>query len=89
MTGEVPDILRLYLNHHIDFDALEDRLLPLAALSPQDEDERDMVDLVFAEFYCVRDGTSSEDLFKERISQIVAPEPNRSLAATHSEATAI
>ena len=87
MTGEVPDILRLYLNHHIDFDALEDRLLPLA-LNPQDEDERDMVDLVFAEFYCVRDGTSSENLFKERVAQLIAPELSHALA-THGEATPI
>ena len=77
MTGEVPDILRLYLNDDIDFDALEDRLLPFA-FDPQDEDERDMVDLVFAEFYCVRDGTSSEDLFKERVAQLISPESNHS-----------
>ena len=79
MTGEVPEMLRLYLNDHIDFDALEDRLLPFA-LSPQDEDERDMVDLVFAEYYCVRDGTSSEPFFKERIAQLVALEPNHVLS---------
>ncbi len=87
MTGEVPEILRLYLNHHIDFDSLEDRLLPFA-LDPQCEDERDMVDLVFAEFYSVRDGTSSEPLFKERIAQLIAPEPNRA-RVTPSKATAI
>ena len=87
MTGEVPEILRLYLNHHIDFDSLEDRLLPFA-LDSQREDERDMVDLVFAEFYCVRDGTSSEPLFRKRLAQLIAPEPNRA-PATPSKANAI
>ena len=75
MTCEVPGILRLYLSDDIDFDALEDRLLPLA-FNPQNEEERDMVDLVFAEFYCVRDGTSSEPLFKERISELSRSQQN-------------
>ena len=45
MTDEVPEILRLYLKGDIDFNALEDRLIPFA-FNPQSEEEQDMVDLV-------------------------------------------
>ena len=78
MTGEIPDILSLYLDDRIDFDSLEDRLLPFA-LNPQDEAERDLVDLIFAEFYCVRDQTSNEPLFKERVAELIAPTPSRAV----------
>ena len=87
MTGEIPDILSLYLDDRIDFDTLEDRLLPFA-LNPQDEAEQDLVDLVFAEFYCVRDNTSNETLFRERTAQLIAHDPNRALP-TPTKATAV
>ena len=74
MADEVPGILRLYLKGDIDFNALEDHLIPFA-FDPQSQEEQDMVDLVFAEFYCVRDETSDETLFKERVADIVALQP--------------
>ncbi len=80
MTDEVPEILRPYLKGDIDFNALEDRLIPFA-FNPQNLEEQDMVDLVFAEFYCVRDRTSDESLFRERIPELVGLEPDRAPTA--------
>ena len=74
MTDEVPRILRLYLKGDIDFSALEDRLLPLA-WDTQSEEERDVVDLILAEICCVKDQTSDEDIFRQRVAKLVAPGP--------------
>ena len=74
MTDKVPEMLGLYLNGDIDFSTLEDRLLPLA-WDTQSEEEQDMIDLILAEICCVKDHTSDEILFSERITQLIAPEP--------------
>ncbi len=74
MTDEVPEILRLYLKGDIDFNTLEDRLIPFA-FDPRNEEEQDVVDLVFAEFFCVRDKTSDETLFRERVVEIISLQP--------------
>ena len=78
MTDKVPETLRLYLNDKIDFDTLEDRLI-LIAFDPQNQEEQDAADLVFAEFFCVRDGVSDEALFRERMAELVGPEDDEAL----------
>lgn len=78
MTDKVPETLRLYLNDEIDFDTLENHLIPIA-FDPQNQEEQDAVDLVFAEFFCVRDGASDEDLFRQRMAELVGPENDDAL----------
>ena len=74
MTDEVPEILRLYLTGDIDINTLEDRLIPFA-FDPRNEEEQDMVDLVLAEFFCVKDKTSDETIFRHRVAKLIASEP--------------
>ena len=78
MTNKIPGMVRLYLIGDIDFDTLEDRLLPLAWNS-QSEEEMDAVDLILAEICCVKDGVSDEDLFRERMAYLVGPDDDDAL----------
>ena len=57
----------------------------LSRLHSQDEDARGMVDLVFAEFYCVLDRTSSESIFRERVAELITPD----LTPVGGEASAV
>ena len=74
MTDEFPEMLGLYLNGDIDINTLEDCILPLA-WDTQSEEERDAVDLILAEICCVRDQTSDEDIFRQRVAKLIAHEP--------------
>ena len=70
MDDRVIHALRLYLNDSIDFDSLEDRIIPIAF-----EDEVEDGGLVFevvAEIAYVKDKVSGETTFKARVAGILA-----------------
>ena len=59
MTNEIPDILRLYLNDYIDFDALENRIISLA-WDPDERDDQLLIDTILAEIFYIWDNVSNE-----------------------------
>ena len=87
MTNEIPDILRLYLNDDIDFDALENRIISLA-WDPDERKDQLLLDTILAEIFYIWDDTSNEPLFRERITQHISPDSDRSLP-TPTKATAV
>lgn len=61
------EYLKLYLNGDIDFEALEERIIPLGF---DDEFEyQDLIDLIFIEIAYIYDGLSDEPLFRERLAE--------------------
>ncbi len=70
MSTAISQILKAYLDGHIDFDTFEDRLIPLAWESHGAD--LDTVDQVAAEVACVKDGVLDEVTFRARIGDIVA-----------------
>ena len=76
MTNEIPEILRLYLGGGIDFDTLENRIISLA-WDPDEREDQLLLDTILAEIFYIWDNVSDEPLFRERIAQLIAPEPNR------------
>ena len=87
MTNEIPEILRLYLRDGIDFDTLENRIISLA-WDPDEREDQLLLDTILAEIFYIWDNVSDEPLFRKRIVQLIAPEPNRA-RATPGKATAI
>ena len=72
MNSRIFEILRSYLIGDIDFDTLEDRVIPLAW--EVDGEDRDLVDQIAVEISYVKDDASDEDLFKVRIADMLVPE---------------
>ena len=87
MTNEIPDILRLYLNGDIDFSALENQIISLA-WDPDDREDQLLLDTILAEIFYIWDDISNEPLFRKRIAQLIAADPNRALT-TPTKATAV
>ena len=61
--------LKLYLNGDIDFDALEERIIPLGF--DDTFEHQDLVDMITIEIAYILDGISDEPLFRERIVEAV------------------
>ena len=72
MNSRVFEILRSYLIGDIDFDTLEDRVIPLAW--EVDGEDRDLVDQIAVEISYVKDDASDEDLFRVRVADLIVPE---------------
>ena len=87
MTNEIPEILRLYLGDGIDFDTLENRIISLA-WDPDEREDQLLLDTILVEMFYIWDNVSDEPLFRERVSELVGPDPNHT-AATPSKATAV
>ena len=69
MDDRVIRALRLYLNDTIDFDSLEDRIVPIAfEAEPKDDG---LVLEVLAEIAYVKDRVSDEGAFRERVRGLV------------------
>ena len=67
-------ILRLYLSEDLDLETLENHVIVSA---PNAEGEfREFIDQVAVEIFYVWDGLSEEDLFRERIAELVALAPD-------------
>ena len=70
MDDRVIHALRLYLNDSIDFDSLEDHVIPIAF-----EDEAEDGGLVFevvSEIAYVKDRVLGEGMFRERVAGLVS-----------------
>ena len=74
MTNEVPEILRLYLNCDMDFDTLENRIISLA-WDPDGREDQILIDTVLVEIFYIWDGVSDESLFRERVAEVIALQP--------------
>ena len=72
MNSRVFEILRSYLIGDIDFDTLEDRVIPLAW--EVDGEDRDLVDQIAVEIAYVKDDASDENLFRVRVADLIVPE---------------
>ena len=70
IEARIRKLLTSYSIGELDFESLEDLVIPLAW--EQDGPARDVVDQVAAEIALVKDGTSDEAMFRERIWEIVA-----------------
>ena len=64
------ELLTGYLVGDLDFERLEDLVIPLAWEA--DGQAQDLVDRIVAEIALVKDGLSDEVMFRERIGEIVA-----------------
>ena len=72
MNSRIFEILRPYLIGDIDFDTLEDRVIPLAW--EVDGEDRDLVDQIAVEISYVKDDASAENLFRVRVADLIVPE---------------
>ena len=72
MNARILEILRSYLIGDIDFNTLEDRVIPLAW--EVDDEYRDFVDQIAVEISYVKDDASDEDLFRVRVADLIVPE---------------
>ena len=68
MDDRIIHALRLYLNDTIDFDSLEDRIVPIAF----EAEDGGLVLEVLAELAYVKDRVSDEGMFRERVAGLVA-----------------
>ena len=68
MDDRVIHALRLYFNDTIDFDSLEDRIVPIAF----EAEDGGLVFEVVAEIAYVKDRVSDEGTFRERVAGLVA-----------------
>ena len=67
MEDRVIHALRLYFNDTIDFDSLEDRIVPIAF----EAEDGGLVFEVVAEIAYVKDRVSDEGTFRERVRALV------------------
>ena len=70
MGSNVLELLNSYVIGDLDFERLEDLVIPLAW--KDDVQPQDVVDRIAAEIALVKDGASDEAMFRERIGEIVA-----------------
>ncbi len=70
VDANILELLTSYSMGDLDFESLEDLVIPLAW--EQDGPLQDVIDLIAAEIALVKDGTSDEAMFRERIEEIVA-----------------
>ena len=75
MEDRVIHALRLYLNDTIDFDSLEDHIIPVA-FEAEAEDGGLVYEMV-AEIAYVKDRVSDEGMFRERVAGLVARQQPR------------
>ena len=69
MDDRVIHALRLYFNDTIDFDSLEDRIVPIAFEA--EAEDGGLVFEVLAEIAYVKDRVSDEGTFRERVRALV------------------
>ena len=77
MNARILEILRSYLIGDIDFNTLEDRVIPLAW--EVDDEYRDFVDQIAVEISYVKDDASDEDLFRVRVADLIVPEVSQAV----------
>ncbi len=65
--------LNLYLSGRIDFDSLEDRVIPLAWEPPRGD--HDLIYAILIEIAYIKDGASDETIFRDRLAKLAAPKP--------------
>ena len=70
MGSNVLELLNNYVIGDLDFESLEDLVIPLAWEAKGQA--QDLVDRVAAEIALVKDGVSDEAMFRERIGEIAA-----------------
>ena len=70
MDDQVLQSVSLYLDGGIDFDALEDRIIPIAFRA--DPQKGGLVYQLVAEIAYVKDSVSDEPTFKSRVEKIVS-----------------
>ena len=70
VDANILELLTGYSVGDLDFESLEDLVIPLAW--EEDGPAQDVVDRVAVEIALVKDGASDEALFRERIGEIVA-----------------
>ena len=69
MDDRVIYALRLYLNDSINFDSLEDRIIPIAFEA--EAEDGGLVFEVVAEIAYVKDKISDEGTFRERVAEVL------------------
>lgn len=74
MGTRILSMLSDYLIGDIDFNSLEDLVIPLAW--EVEGEESDLVDRLAAEMACVKDFTLEEAEFRSRVTEIVRPKPD-------------
>ena len=79
MEDRVIHALRLYLDDAIDFDSLEDCIIPIA-FEAEPEDDGPVFEVV-AEIAYVKDRVSDESTFKARVTEVIARELDDSVTA--------
>ena len=84
MNNRVLDALRLYLIGEIDFETLENRVIPLAWDARSDD--QDLIDQVAVEFSYVKDAVSDEILFRSRMAELAAPKADLVIGPDNSTA---
>lgn len=68
--NRILSMLRLYLSEDLDMETLENHVIVSA---PNAEGEfREFIDQIAVEIFYVWDGVSDEDLFRERVAELVA-----------------
>ena len=76
---ETLEMLRRYLNGSIELDTLENYVIIHA---PDAEgDLRDLLDQIAVEIFYIWDDVSDETLFRERVAELLGPEPDHALVA--------
>lgn len=81
MDDQILKVVSLYLDGGIDFDSLEDRIIPLAFKA--DPKRGGLVYQLVAEIAYVKDRVSDEPTFKARVTEIVS---RRETTVAHSAA---
>ena len=70
MSSRILELLTSYSIGNLDFESLEDLVIPLAW--EEEGSAQDLVDRVAAEIAMVKDGASDEAMFRARVGEIVA-----------------
>lgn len=70
VDANILELLTSYLMGDLDFESLEDLVIPLAW--EEDGSAQDVVDRIAAEIALVKDGATDESTFRARVEEIVA-----------------
>ena len=84
MNNRVLGALRRYLIGEIDFETLEDRVIPLAWDAKSGD--QDLIDQVAVEISYVKDAVSDEILFRSRMAELAAPKADLVIGPDSSRA---
>ena len=69
VDANILELLTSYSMGDLDFESLEDHVIPLAWV---DGPAQDVIDQIAAEIALVKDGASDEAMFRARVEEIVA-----------------